>query len=98
MSAPEKVELSPEERCERVRMALAEAGYPDASVWWDDEFPATNPGSVRCRNAIPIPLEVTWRAFAIAAPDVTSCWPCWDARDPLCTHDPLTSPWPEVVR
>lgn len=88
--------LSPEERVERVRMALAEAGCPDAPVRWEwgqvaGSFP-------------PIPKALFWRAKVVAG-EQTRCWTCFDslpfspeASLAGCGHDPLTSPWPEVVR
>ena len=86
--------LTPEQRCERVRRCLAEAGYPDAEVWNEDGFVATWQDEV--------PTAVSWRAWFVAGVQ-TRCWPCaerWpDAPDMTepCTHDPLTSPWPDVV-
>lgn len=85
-------------------MALAEAGYPDAEVRWNDEhdvpFTIVGPGL-----ATDPPLGVAWRASLVAGED-TPCWPCaqeWrnrrnDGNESDCDHDPLTSPWPEVVR
>lgn len=84
-------DLSPEQRVERVKMALAEAGYPDAEVWVYNN---------RIHLIGWMPKSVAWRASAVAG-DVHKCWPCFDA-DPCatvdCPHDPLTSEWPEVVR
>ena len=81
-------------------MALAEAGYPDVRViWWD--LPEINGWTGPAVAASSAPLEVRWRAFAVAD-TAPACWPCYsrpefvDAND--CTHNPLTSPWPEVVR
>lgn len=88
--------LTPEERVRRVKAALAEAGHPDAVVMPSVEPPGVLIGSYE-------PLEVQWRAAALAGA-VTRCWPCYRAHPiysqsrPPCDHDPLTSPWPEVVR
>ena len=87
-----EVGLSPEERVERVRMALAEAGYP-VELFTDDL--GTYPSSR-------IPPEAAWRAVATVAVsgrgNVATCWPCYDETgQPKCEHapvDPLTSPWP----
>lgn len=89
-------DLTPEERCERVRMALAEAGYPDVEVAVDRYGVLEMPMDAA-------PDDVRWRAFVLADPHGTECWPCWSAWEsgtgyPNCDHDPLTSPWPEVVR
>jgi len=71
-------------------MALAEAGYPDVDV-----------DCVDGRLGVPgiIPAEVTWRAWAVTG-EALMCWPCWssEATPDDCTHDPLTSPWPGVIR
>jgi hypothetical protein len=91
--------LSPEERVERVRMLLAEeipALDPD-DVWWG------NDGAPNVERSLP-PIPV-WRAYALAGEEV-ACWPCWSEEyvdrvtgaSTDCDHDPLTSPWPEVVR
>ena len=90
--------MTPEERVERVKMALAEAGYPDASPWIVAEV------DDRVHSFITdTPMDVWWRALAVSG-EVETCWPCWSA-DPVwrgqvidCDHDPFTSPWPEVVR
>jgi len=96
--------VTPEERCERVRMALAEAGYPDAEVHWNAEagvpFTFVGPGFTTDP-----PLAVAWRASLVVGEDAP-CWPCaqlWrnrrnDGNESDCDHDPWTSPWPEVVR
>jgi hypothetical protein len=91
--------MTPEERVEQVRMVLAEAGYPDAEVRWADWSAAISDE---------VPPHVQWRAFVLTHDrwDI-DCWPCWstgteceDGEDEpeQCGHDPLTSPWPEVVR
>ena len=87
--------MTDQERCERVRMALAEAGYPNVDV------DARSGVMGMPKNAAPD--AVRWRAFVLADPDGTECWPCWSAwetgtGEPVCDHDPMTQPWPEVVR
>lgn len=94
-------DLTPEERVRRVKAALAEAGYPNVAVAWSEEHEeVVAPGMYGA-----VPTAVWWRAKAIADA-VTRCWACFSpepwipralAPEP-CTHDPLTSPWPEVVR
>lgn len=85
-------DMTPEERVRRVKAALAEAGYPDAPVWIEQD-------RIHFESGV-IPRAVAWRAAAVVG-DTHKCWPCFDA-DPHaqidCPHDPLTSPWPEVVR
>lgn len=100
MAAPIREEavsdLTPEKRCERVRMALAEAGYPPDAVRLSDENPALVEVDARVDD------PTLWRAMACAG-IAERCWPCWRetgdlAYDdaPTCDHDPLSSPWPEV--
>lgn len=93
MTADELAAL--EERVERVRMAFAEAGYPDVQVWasWGDTV----------ASDYSAPPEVRWRGVVIGLSGDCECWPCWIQWEngtgcPDCDHDPLTSPWPEVVR
>lgn len=59
---------------ERVRMALAEAGYPDAEVRSDTDGGA----AVMLSGEHAVPDEVCWRAHVVAqsVPDVP-CWTCW---------------------
>lgn len=88
-----------EQRCERVLAALAEVLPSDLlpeSVRVDDE------DVIRWNPQVVTPA-MAWRAAMIADPtEVRACWPCWEAdfwtARERCTHDPLTSPWPEVVR
>lgn len=62
---------------ERTRMALAEAGYPNAEV---------KPlyGGIDCAIILSgpnaVPDEVCWRAHHVANPTgtVLPCWTCWD--------------------
>lgn len=81
-------------------MLLAEAGYTDpALVEWDGH---------KVLIATTVPDPVCWRAFVLDDPTETDCWPCWsegtdgiDWGEPergQCGHDPMASPWPEVVR
>lgn len=93
-------DLTPEDRVRRVGAALAEAGYPQAAVAWNTEYQeVVAPGMYGL-----VPTSVWWRAKAIS--DVVNrCWACFSQAPTLpqidvgpCTHDPLTSPWPEVVR
>ena len=66
----------------RVRMALAEAGYPDPALV------VLDPGSGRVlTNSFVIPTHVRWRAYATAAPETTCCWACFEAvTGETCTH------------
>lgn len=63
-----------------MRMALAEAGYPDAQVTEDRDgvWVTTERSGVRC-----LPLRIVWRAFTTVDPAETVCWQCYEAR----THD-----------
>jgi len=96
--------LSPEERVERVCMALAEVGFPGAVLTWieDDRLPLG--GHIKCRDRGAIPSrDRWWRALALAGA-MPFCWPCWSRHDrreitddeliATCEHDPLTEPWP----
>ena len=76
---------------ERLKMALAEAGWPNASVWLDDNGMATADGAT-------VPGAVWWAAYEVAfkglcesvtcdgvCSDGTSgcigihpCWSCWN--------------------
>lgn len=95
-------DLTPEERVRRVKAALAEAGYPDAEVWWGSSRVWTGPVC----DVSDAPQSPWWRALAVSGHAPLPCWPCfisdeyWECDDPkaFCDHDPLTSPWPEVVR
>lgn len=95
------VDLTPDERVERVRAALFKAGYPDVEVVWSENPGEPWPGAVSIWFGRPgAPTEaVAWRALMLTE-GMEVCWPCWseggDAES--CTHDPLTSPWPEAVR
>ena len=82
--------VTPDERCERVRMALAEAGYPDAEVSYLNS-------SDQVKVSLSVPHAVAWRAWAVTG-ETRMCWPCWIGRKTLadCDHDPQTSPWPEL--
>lgn len=86
---------------ERVRMALAEMGYPEAQVREAEDGPVEIlAGLVDC-VAEPLtlpPMSVAWKAKAVAGV-LTSCWECSRRfRGDACTHDPYTEPWPPVVR
>lgn len=89
-------DLAPEERARRVKAALAEAGYPN-----DKPFVYEEPdGSRIVRITGDAPPETRWRAWALAGEPDLICWQCYIGGVvwPDCAHDPLTSPWPEVVR
>lgn len=97
-----EVGLSPEERVERVRMALAEAGWPDVDAEWVEDPRYTGVAiDVEAVTLRGLPSDVHWRAIAIAGGSAV-CWPCWAEADATgdfrilgrCPHDPLTSPWP----
>lgn len=75
----------------RLEMALAEAGYPHATVHGPEDDPTVDgldePGSV--------PSEVCWKAFRVARCEHTPrCFDCWaEGYDEAeCPH-----PWPETV-
>ena len=57
-----------EQRLERMRMALAEAGYPDAVVWWGIE------GCVVVSRAVP--PDVIWRACVVCN-ETVHCLDCF---------------------
>lgn len=69
---------------ERLRMALAEAGYPNAAIGGPDDDPdvllgTDEPGAV--------PDRVVWRAQRLAHGDSRPCWPCWQTGDGThCDH------------
>lgn len=87
--------LDPEERVRRVKAALAEAGWPDTKVSWSE---SDDSPSVLLSGEFGVPDPVFWRGMAICD-EMLCCWPCWQSWNPEdCTHDPLTSPWPEVIR
>lgn len=98
--------MTPEEEVAAVRAALAEAGYPDAVAWPSDHpvyGPTVGVTMVEGPGGTNPPWEVVWRALAVAVPHrLLMCWGCWSASTQLtpedCDHDPLTSPWPPVVR
>lgn len=54
---------------QRMQMALAEAGYPDAQVRGTEDEPTV------CINQVP--ALVLWRAFAICGIGQTPCFACW---------------------
>lgn len=85
--------MSEPDVAEKVRMALAKAGYP-VEVSAD----STNDRFLWIRPDVP--NEAYWRAIAVSGVART-CWPCFsvdpEGNDPPeCTHDPLTSEWPPV--
>lgn len=87
------MELTPNEEVRRVKAALAEAGYPQVSVTYDEDD-----GEVGV--TMRAPAEVIWRALAIATPGVY-CWPCWshnqacgDGEPVVCEHDWRAEPQP----
>lgn len=66
---------------ERVRMALAEAGYPDADVHGPDDEPA-----VALSGPNGVPDEACWKAFAVARCEFQPCFKCWMAgREDECS-------------
>lgn len=79
-----------DERVERVRMALAEAGHPEAQVEWDDDEDSV---MVVHRKGLhdlewTPPHEVTWRAYRICG-ETQVCLDCWVDRShqsPTCDH------------
>lgn len=64
---------------ERVRMALAEAGYPDATVHGDDDDP-----SIYLSGPTGVPDRVCYLAHRVARGETEAtasvCWPCWNAE------------------
>lgn len=91
-------DLTPDRRCERVRMCLAEAGWPDAGVEWQRHRMWAGPTTPYEGGP---PNDVWWRALTLSGEPV-ACWPCFSSdeymacADPrsFCDHDPLTEPWP----
>lgn len=69
---------------ERVRMALAEAGYPNALV-----FQRYNEGLGEMRMAVSIggltPPRAAWMAYKVAGSTELRCWACW-SDDPSYTR------------
>lgn len=60
---------------ERMRMCLAEAGYPDWSVWWE----ADERSSIGW-NLMWLPTgnsAVEWQAADLVIPASCACWSCW---------------------
>lgn len=92
--------VSPEAELLALRAALAEAGYPDAIVYYD---PEAGEIAVRWRQGDVelVPRSVVWKALQIVGL-VDACWPCWSARILLDDCDSIEpcahGPWPEVVR
>lgn len=84
-----------EARKDRVRKALAEAGYPDARVRWDERRGGCVSVVTHLNGVSLVPEAATFRAFAICGEPGLACWPCWvaDTKE-TCDHDPMTSPWP----
>lgn len=84
------------QRVERLRMALAEAGYPDAEVSWDDaedevmvmrHRPYLGDGMF---GEWDLPADVVWRAYVICG-ETSLCLGCWRDRshqEPTCDHQP----------
>jgi len=75
---------------DRVRMALAEAGYPNATIDGSDNEPV-----VDLSDAGAPPSEMCWKAFRVAGCEFTPhCFDCWHEAydDSECPH-----PWPEVA-
>jgi hypothetical protein len=74
-----------EEQLERIRMALAEGGHPNATVYWDhdDDGPSvplwTEPSYVT--------EEACYSAFLIAGVDVP-CFKCWTTNLEEFTGNP----------
>lgn len=66
---------------ERVRAALAEAGYPNAKVTGPDDAPNVLLGTA----ADAVPDRVCWMAFYVAGFPEQACWPCW-SEGYECTH------------
>lgn len=66
---------------ERMRMALAEAGYPRAHV-----YERGGEVSVLLGNADDPPERVLWQAFRLIYGDDMSCWSCWSGGYDECGH------------
>jgi hypothetical protein len=65
---------------ERVRMALAEAGYPHAEIFGSDHDPV-----VTMSGPNGAPDHIVWRAFRLAFADDGPCFNCW--RDGFTCED-----------
>jgi hypothetical protein len=88
--------MTPDEQVFAVKAALAEAGYPDAVVWWNDDPALAHIGTTTTPT---IPPGVWWRVHALLG-RVNRCWPCYKAtlydRHGECNHDWRAEPWPPV--
>jgi len=72
--SPSDMTDSPDETIEQLRMALAEAGYPDANVQPDPWRWFTPEHTERT-------FAVWWMAIEVVVPDEHGCWACYS--DPL---------------
>lgn len=66
--------VTPEQKVERVKMALTEAGFPDATV----RLVCVGRASVRVigRASTGLTPRIVWRAFTVAGCNVP-CWECF---------------------
>lgn len=73
------------EVADRLRKALAEAGYPDAKITMEGE----GVEDVGCLMGAPehVPEEVLWRAWQVIGLE-TSCRACYVDRDPEECEEP----------
>lgn len=75
---------------QRLRAALAEAGYPNALVHGSEDDPM-----IRLSGERGVPEAVCWRAHALVHPESTICWSCWSTGEPdPCTHPVVVSDAP----
>lgn len=86
--------LTYEEKMRRVRMALAEAGWPNANVRIAlNAMRIDVDCSVHIGHPIDPTIEAVWTAFLVSKVRI-ACWPCTAARQD-CSHDPHTQPKPD---
>ena len=84
-------DLTPDEQVKRVWSALAEAGYPQAKVCWDEDRQEPSVQLGFDFDMGQVPEEVCWKAMVISRIGSVPCFSCWAIVDlldlPLCTHE-----------
>ncbi len=74
-------DLTLEQWIERLRMALAEVGYPHAGVYESTSWPGF------AAIGKEVPMRVAWRAYVVTG-DVSPCFKCWVEGDHEQCLDP----------